>query len=143
MRHDVLESEVAILPGSAKNESFLTQPQLHAPRPRMQRRKVLIDARGLTLAGFDPIPWEGLQPAERKKLEERDREQLVTRWVIPLTWKGRDHLRDHLSDEERALLVPRFPGSEPTRLFLPGVRGLRPAEFAEVYDAAFTRYWRG
>lgn len=109
----------------------------------MQRRKVLIDARGLTLAGFDPIPWEGLQPAERKKLEERDREQLVTRWVIPLTWKGRDHLRDHLSDEERALLVPRFPGSEPTRLFLPGVRGLRPAEFAEVYDAAFTRYWRG
>lgn len=110
---------------------------------RMQRRKVLIDAHGLALAGFAPIPWEGLQPAERKKIEERDRQELVMRWVIPLTWKGRDYLRDHLSDTERALLVPRFPGKEPTRLFLPAVRGLSPKEFAEVYDTAFQRYWRG
>ena len=109
---------------------------------RVQRQPVLIDARGLTLCGHGPIPWDGLQPAERRKVRLAKVEDPVTRDVIWLTRQGTEFIHGQLTEKQRKLLVPDHASDWVSFLFVPGVKGLKAREFMEVYNAAHQRYAR-
>src|SRR5690606_35032543 len=54
----------------------------------LERQRVILDARGLTLRGVGPIPWHDVGPAEHRLVRNENSDGFVRRAVMPLTASG-------------------------------------------------------
>lgn len=105
----------------------------------LERRPVVLEARGLTLRGVGPIPWQDVGPAEHRMVRNENSEGYVQRAVMPLTATGLAAVNEHLTPELRARISPATGpiwNRTHRHVYVPGVEGMGQGEVMGLLNAA-------
>ena len=105
----------------------------------VERRAVIIEARGITLRGVGPIPWRDFGPAQHRMVRNEHSDGWVRRAVMPLTASGFVGVNQRLDPALRERISPAtgpFWNRTHRHIYVPGVEGMRQGEVMWLINAA-------
>ena len=105
----------------------------------LEREEVRLEARGMTLRGIGPIPWQDFVPARSMMVRAEHSGNYTLRAVMPLTQPGFVNVNQRMPRQLRGRISPAvgpFWNRRHRWIYVPGVEGMSEGAVMELINTA-------
>ncbi|MGO2005190.1 MULTISPECIES: hypothetical protein [Micrococcaceae] len=105
----------------------------------LEREGVRLEARGMTLRGIGPIPWQDFVPARSMMVRAEHSGNYTLRAVMPLTQPGFVNVNQRMPRQLRGRISPAvgpFWNRRHRWIYVPGVEGMSEGAVMELINTA-------